>query len=75
VFDSSRQRGRPFEFDLGKRRVIAGWEEGLVGMRVGGLRKLEIGPTKAYGPTGRPPKIPPNATLVFEVELLEIRMQ
>lgn len=73
-FDSSRDRGQPFQFTLGQGGVIAGWDEGLVGMQVGGVRRLTIPPDKAYGTTGAGGGlIPPNATLVFEIELLEIR--
>lgn len=70
VFDSSSDRGRPFLFHLGAGSVIAGWEEGITGMRVGGKRKLTVPPSLGYGAAGKPPKIPPNATLVFEIELL-----
>ncbi len=71
-FDSSKDRGQPFSFDLGKRRVIAGWDEGVAGMQVGGVRKLTIPPQLGYGTRGAGKAIPPDATLVFEVELLKI---
>jgi len=71
-FDSSRGRA-PFEVTLGQRRVIAGWEQGLQGMKTGESRKLTIPPELGYGERGAGGAIPPNATLVFEVELLEIR--
>jgi peptidylprolyl isomerase len=71
-FDSSRDRDEPFEFTLGAGMVIKGWDEGVVGMKPGGKRKLTIPGDKAYGPMGSPPKIPPNATLVFDIELLEV---
>ena len=72
-FDSSRDRGQPFSFPLGAGRVIRGWDEGVVGMKVGGKRTLTIPPDLGYGPRGSPPVIPPNATLKFEVELVEVR--
>jgi FKBP-type peptidyl-prolyl cis-trans isomerase len=72
-FDSSRDRGDPFELTLGQRRVIAGWEEGLVGMKVGETRRLTIPPELGYGARGAGGVIPPNATLIFEVELLEVK--
>ena len=72
-FDSSRDRGKGFEFELGAGEVIAGWDQGVAGMKVGQVRKLTISPDLAYGTRGFPPVIPPNSTLVFEVELLEVR--
>jgi FKBP-type peptidyl-prolyl cis-trans isomerase len=72
-FDSSRDRGAPFEFQLGAGQVIAGWDEGIAGMKVGGIRELTIPPDLGYGASGSPPVIPPNSTLLFEVELLEIK--
>jgi FKBP-type peptidyl-prolyl cis-trans isomerase FkpA len=72
-FDSSRDRGKGFSFQLGAGDVIAGWDQGVAGMKVGQIRKLTISPDLAYGAGGFPPVIPPNSTLVFEVELLEVR--
>ncbi|HNE43327.1 MAG: FKBP-type peptidyl-prolyl cis-trans isomerase [Betaproteobacteria bacterium] len=72
-FDSSRDRRQPFSFLLGRGQVIAGWDEGVQGMKVGGSRKLTIPPHLGYGAAGAGGVIPPNATLVFEVELLDVR--
>lgn len=72
-FDSSRDRGAPFSFVLGEGSVIKGWDEGLVGMKVGETKVLTIPPEKGYGAGGTPDgSIPPNATLIFEVELLKV---
>lgn len=72
-FDSSRDRGKPFEFGLGAGQVIQGWDQGVAGMKIGGLRKLTIPAHLGYGARGAGGVIPPNATLVFEVELLGLK--
>ncbi|MBI4091111.1 MAG: FKBP-type peptidyl-prolyl cis-trans isomerase [Candidatus Komeilibacteria bacterium] len=73
TFDSSLDRGTPFTFTLGAGEVIAGWDQGVLGMKKGEKRKLTIGPALAYGASGYPPVIPPQATLLFEIELLDIK--
>jgi FKBP-type peptidyl-prolyl cis-trans isomerase FkpA len=72
-FDSSKDSNQPFDFTLGGREVIPGWDEGVAGMKVGGTRILTIPPAMGYGARGAGGVIPPNATLVFEVELLEVK--
>lgn len=71
-FDSSVDAGKPFDFTLGNGEVIKGWDEGVAGMRVGGKRQLRILPELGYGANGYPPVIPPNATLIFDVQLLGV---
>jgi FKBP-type peptidyl-prolyl cis-trans isomerase FkpA len=72
-FDSSRTSGRPYDFVLGAAQVIPGWERGVAGMKEGGKRELTIPARLAYGADGSPPVIPPDATLVFEIELVDVR--
>jgi len=72
-FDSSKDRNQPFSFVLGRQEVIRGWDEGLATMKVGGKRRLTIPPDLGYGARGAGNVIPPNATLVFEVELLDVK--
>uniref|UniRef100_A0A8D0HIT8 peptidylprolyl isomerase n=1 Tax=Sphenodon punctatus TaxID=8508 RepID=A0A8D0HIT8_SPHPU len=71
-FDSSRDRNKPFKFVMGKQEVIRGWEEGVAQMSVGQRAKMIISPDYAYGSTGHPGIIPPNATLIFDVELMKL---
>lgn len=71
-FDSSRDRGRAFDFQIDRAQVIRGWDIGVTGMRVGGVRRLRVPPDLAYGDSGAGAKIPPRATLVFEIELLDV---
>ncbi len=71
-FDSSRDRGKGFSYKLGAGQAIQGWDQGVVGMNIGGVRKLTIPPHLAYGERGFPGAIPPSSTLIFEVELLKV---
>jgi peptidylprolyl isomerase len=71
-FDSSKKRNKPFTFEIGKRKVIRGWDEGVMTMKIGGRRQLKVSSALGYGAVGSPPVIPKNATLIFEVELLEV---
>ena len=71
-FDASWDRGQPFAFQLGGSQVIPGWDQGVAGMKVGGRRELIIPPDLAYGAQGQPPTIPPNATLVFVIDLVSV---
>ena len=72
-FDSSRDRGEPFEFAIGQGKVIPGWDEGIESMKVGGKRTLIIPPQLGYGAAGAGASIPPNSTLIFDVELLDVK--
>lgn len=71
-FDASRDRGKPFTFTLGDGTVIAGWDQGMAGMKEGGVRRLVVPPQLAYGPRAVGNTIPPNSTLIFEIELLKV---
>jgi peptidylprolyl isomerase len=72
-FDSSRDRGQPFTFVLGRGQVIRGWDEGVAAMKVGGKRRLILPAALGYGANGSPPVIPPNSTLIFDVELISVK--
>ncbi|HST54215.1 MAG TPA: FKBP-type peptidyl-prolyl cis-trans isomerase [Pyrinomonadaceae bacterium] len=72
-FDSSLDHGQPYAFPIGRGKVIKGWDEGVLTMKVGGRRRLVVPPSLGYGAMGHPPDIPPNATLIFDVELLDIK--
>ena len=71
-FDSTRERGKPFGFPLGSGQVIRGWDEGVRGMKAGGTRRLIVPPALGYGEKGIPPIVPPNARLIFDIELLRV---
>jgi len=71
-FDSSAVKNKPFTFTIGARKVIKGWDQGVEGMKVDGIRQLRVPAPLGYGPMGRPPRIPKNATLIFEIELLAL---
>ena len=71
-FDSSRKRGVPYSFAVGTGRVVAGWDEGIMSMKVGGQRRLTVPPSLGYGPNGKGGVIPPNATMIFDVELMAV---
>ena len=73
VFDTSKKRGQPFPLDIGVGQVIQGWDQGIIGMKAGGTRILSIPPEMGYGARGAGASIPPNASLIFEVELIEIQ--
>ncbi|MGA9995564.1 MAG: FKBP-type peptidyl-prolyl cis-trans isomerase [Pyrinomonadaceae bacterium] len=72
-FDSSFDHGQPYTFPIGRGKVIPGWDEGVMDMKVGGKRRLIVPPGLGYGPMGSPPKIPGNATLIFDIELLDVK--
>lgn len=72
-FDSSAAKNKPFTFTVGARKVIRGWDEGVEGMKTGGIRQLRVPAALGYGPRGHPPRIPQNATLIFEIQLLGIK--
>jgi FKBP-type peptidyl-prolyl cis-trans isomerase len=72
-FDSSRDRGKPYQANIGVEEVVRGWDEAVPGMKIGEIRKLTIPPNAGYGAQGHPPAIPPNATLIFEIELIDVQ--